>query len=57
MASAGLVNGDDGTCHPLIMVLEPEAALFFCHKVTSEQVLEVGDKLPVADITSDIVVL
>ncbi|KAG0602466.1 hypothetical protein M758_10G016400 [Ceratodon purpureus] len=59
MASAGLVNGDDGSCHPLIMVLEPEAASFFCHKRMSEQVLKVGDKLLVADIgggTSDIVV-
>ncbi|KAG0629702.1 hypothetical protein M758_1G123700 [Ceratodon purpureus] len=59
MTSAGLVNGVDGSRHPLIMVLEPEAASFFCHKVMSEQVLRVGDKLLVADIgggTSDIVV-
>ncbi|KAG0611743.1 hypothetical protein M758_7G161900 [Ceratodon purpureus] len=60
MASAGLVDGRDGSRHPLIMVLEPEAASFFCHKVMSdEQVLRVGEKLLVADIgggTSDIVV-
>ena len=60
MTSAGLVDGVDGSRHPLIMVLEPEAASFFCHKVMSdEQVLRVGEKLLVADIgggTSDIVV-
>jgi hypothetical protein len=60
MASAGLVDGRDGSRHPLIMVLEPEAASFFCHKVMSdEQVLRVGERLLVADIgggTADIVV-
>lgn len=59
MIGAGLVNGDDGSPHPLNMVLEPEAASFHCHKVTSQYTLEVGDKLLVADIgggTSDIVV-
>ena len=59
MTSAGLVNGADGSRHPLIMVLEPEAASFYCHKGISEQSLRVGDKLLVADIgggTSDIVV-
>lgn len=33
MTAAGLVNGDHGSAHPLIMVLEPEAASFHCHKV------------------------
>ena len=59
MTAAGLVNGVDGSPHPLIMVLEPEAASFFCHKSMSEQVLKVGDKILVADIgggTADIVV-
>ncbi|KAG0557508.1 hypothetical protein M758_11G132600 [Ceratodon purpureus] len=59
MTAAGLVSGADGSPHPLIMVLEPEAASFHCHKVMSEQTLEVGDRLLVADIgggTSDIVV-
>ncbi|KAG0611676.1 hypothetical protein M758_7G157500 [Ceratodon purpureus] len=59
MTSAGLVDGVDGSRHPLIVVLEPEAASFFCHKAMSEQVLKAGDKLLVADIgggTSDIVV-
>ena len=60
MTSAGLVDGVDGSRHPLILVLEPEAASLFCHKVMSqEQVLRVGEKLVVADIgggTSDIVV-
>ncbi|KAG0566540.1 hypothetical protein KC19_7G071100 [Ceratodon purpureus] len=59
MTAAGLVNGVDGSPHPLIIVLEPEAASFFCHKSMSEQALRVGDKLLVADIgggTSDIVV-
>lgn len=59
MTAAGLVNGVDGSPHPLNMVLEPEAASFHCHKVTSQYTLEVGDRLLVADIgggTSDIVV-
>ena len=59
MTAAGLVNGVNGSHHPLVMVLEPEAASFHCHKVMSEQTLRVGDKLLVADIgggTADIVV-
>lgn len=59
MTAAGLVDGVDGSSHPLVMVLEPEAASFHCHKAMSEQRLEVGDKLLVADIgggTADIVV-
>lgn len=59
MVSAGLVDGMDGSPYPLIVVLEPEAASFHCHKVIYEQILEVGDKLLVADVgggTSDIVV-
>ncbi|KAG0610978.1 hypothetical protein M758_7G105700 [Ceratodon purpureus] len=60
MTSAGLVGGDDGSRHRLIMVLEPEAASLFCHKLMSKEfVLQVGDKILVADIgggTSDIVV-
>ena len=60
MAAAGLVGGVDGSPHPLIMVLEPEAASFYCRKLmSSEQDLGVGEKLLVADIgggTSDIVV-
>ena len=61
MTSAGLVDGVDGSRHPLIMVLELEAASFLCHKIMSEdeQVLWVGEKLLVADIgggTSDIIV-
>lgn len=59
MTGAGLVNGVDGSPHPLNVVLEPEAASFHCHKVTSQCTLEVGDRLLVADIgggTSDIVV-
>ncbi|KAG0618894.1 hypothetical protein M758_4G099400 [Ceratodon purpureus] len=59
MAAAGLVDGVHGSPHPLIMVLEPEAASFHCHKVMSEQTLGIGDKLLVADIgggTADIVV-
>ncbi|XP_024371022.1 uncharacterized protein [Physcomitrium patens] len=59
MVNAGLVGGIDGSPHPLVMVLEPEAASFHCHKVMSQEFLEVGDKLLVADIgggTSDIVV-
>ena len=59
MTGAGLVHGVDGSPHPLIVVLEPEAASFHCHKVTSQYTLEVGDRLLVADIgggTSDIVV-
>jgi molecular chaperone DnaK (HSP70) len=59
MAAAGLVDGAHGSPHPLVMVLEPEAASFHCHKVMSEQTLRVGDKLLVADIgggTADIVV-
>ncbi|XP_024402004.1 uncharacterized protein [Physcomitrium patens] len=59
MTNAGLVGGVDGSHHPLILVLEPEAASFHCYKVMKEQILEVGDKILVADIgggTSDIVV-
>lgn len=60
MRDAGLVfNGVEGSPHPLIIVLEPEAASFHCHKALSEQTLEVGDRLLVADIgggTTDIVV-
>ena len=59
MVDAGLVGGEGGSAHPPIVVLEPEAASFHCHKVMKEQILEVGDKLLVADIgggTSDIVV-
>lgn len=59
MTAAGLVNGVEGSSHPLVVVLEPEAAAFHCHEVMSEQALEVGDKLLVADIgggTADIVV-
>ncbi|KAG0604378.1 hypothetical protein M758_10G167700 [Ceratodon purpureus] len=58
MTSAGLVGGVAGSRHPLTMVLEPEAASFCCHKLLMEQLIEVGDKLLVADIgggTSDIV--
>lgn len=53
---AGLVEESP---HPLIMVLEPEAASFSCHKNMGEQELRVGDRLLVADIgggTADIVV-
>jgi molecular chaperone DnaK (HSP70) len=49
----------DASPHPLIIVLEPEAASFHCHKLIREQMLHVGDKLLVADVgggTSDIVV-
>lgn len=60
MRAAGLVfNGVEGSPHPLIMVLEPEAASFHCHRALSEQKMEVGDRLLVADIgggTTDIVV-
>lgn len=59
MTGAGLVNGAHGSPYPLNTVLEPEAASFHCHNVTSQYTLEVGDKLVVADIgggTSDIVV-
>lgn len=59
MKSAGLVGGEHGSPHQLIIVLEPEAASFHCHKVMNEQVLSVGDKLLVADIgggTSDLIV-
>lgn len=59
MAAAGLVQGADGSPHPLIVVLEPEAAAFHCHKAMAERILGVGGKLLVADIgggTSDIVV-
>lgn len=60
MRAAGLVfNGVEGSPHPLIMVLEPEAASSHCHRAMSEHVLEVGDRLLVADIgggTTDIVV-
>ncbi|KAG0612543.1 hypothetical protein M758_6G035900 [Ceratodon purpureus] len=59
MIDAGLVKCEGGSPHPLIVVLEPEAASFHCHKVMKEQILDVGDKLLVADIgggTSDIVV-
>ena len=59
MVSAGLVSGVDGSPHPLVVVLEPEAASFHCHNVICEQILDVGDKLLVADVgggTSDIVV-
>lgn len=54
---AGLV--DRTSPHPLIMVLEPEAASFACHKNLVEQKIRVGDKMLVADIgggTADIVV-
>ncbi|KAG0620323.1 hypothetical protein M758_4G207200 [Ceratodon purpureus] len=59
MEAAGLVKGVSGSPHPLIVVLEPEAASFYCHKAMSEPTLDVGHKLLVADIgggTSDIVV-
>lgn len=59
MADAGLVSASNGSQHPLIMVLEPEAASFSCHKNLGEQTLNVGDELLVADIgggTADIVV-
>ena len=59
MVAAGLVNGEHGSPHPQLVVLEPEAASFYCHKVMTEISLRVGNKLLVADIgggTSDIVV-
>ncbi|KAH9538504.1 hypothetical protein CY35_15G009300 [Sphagnum magellanicum] len=68
MINAGLVtdqvaaNGrqlDAGSPHPLIMVLEPEAAACYCHRSIRQLGLKQGDKLLVADIgggTTDIVV-
>jgi len=71
MADAGLVVGSAGVgpngssqrqCaspHPLIMVLEPEAASCHCHRNSEHLNLQKGDKLLVVDIgggTSDIVV-
>ncbi|KAG0603397.1 hypothetical protein M758_10G090700 [Ceratodon purpureus] len=53
MVSAGLVSP-----HPVVIVLEPEAASFHCQRVMGELTLQAGDKLVVADIgggTSDIV--
>lgn len=55
MAVAGLVSGADGSCHPLVVVLELEAASFYCHKaMAEEQVLRVGEKLLVADIGGEL---
>lgn len=42
MTDAGLVSGADGSPHPLVMVLEPEAASFSCHKHLREQSLQVS---------------
>jgi hypothetical protein len=71
MADAGLVVGSGGggpngssqrpyaSPHPLIMVLEPEAASCHCHRNSEHLNLQKGDKLLVVDIgggTSDIVV-
>jgi hypothetical protein len=71
MADAGLVVGSAGggpngssqrqyaSPHPLIMVLEPEAASCHCHRNSEHLNLQKGDKLLVVDIgggTSDIVV-
>ncbi|CAK9224696.1 unnamed protein product [Sphagnum troendelagicum] len=71
MADAGLVVGSAGggpkgssqrqyaSPHPLIMVLEPEAASCYCHGNSEHLNLQKGDKLLVVDIgggTSDIVV-
>jgi len=59
MVAAGLVDGVDGSPHPLVIVLEPEAASFHCLKTMNETHLQAGDKLLVADIggeTVDIVV-
>ncbi|KAG0593064.1 hypothetical protein KC19_1G303000 [Ceratodon purpureus] len=44
--------------HPIVIVLEPEAASFYSQRLMGEVTLEVGNKLVVADIgggTSDIV--
>ncbi|CAK9875042.1 unnamed protein product [Sphagnum jensenii] len=71
MVDAGLVVGSAGggpkgssqrqyaSPHPLIMVLEPEAASCHCHRNSEHLNLQKGDKLLVVDIgggTSDIVV-
>jgi molecular chaperone DnaK (HSP70) len=63
MVDAGLVVGrpdaKKASPHPLVMVLEPEAASCHCHRNLKQLRLQRGDKLLVADIgggTADIVV-
>lgn len=58
MIDAGLVDGVDGSPHPLMIVLEPEAASYHCYKYLRNGVLNTGDRVLVADIgggTADLV--
>lgn len=50
MIGVGLVNGVDGSFYFLNMVLELEVVFFYCYKVMSQYIFEVGDKLLVVDI-------
>lgn len=56
MRDVGLVfNGVEGSFYFLIIVLEFEVVFFYCYKVLSEQMLEVGDWFLVVDIGGGII--